>query len=154
MEAQGNPEKLILPEPSHFGYVTRDLERSIDHFQRLFGIASFTRMTPNYSNKTYRGKPEDFAIQLALARVGPMVYELIQVLKGKTVYGDFLEEHGEGIHHLGYEIDHLAKWKEAYRKIRLEPIMSGERRGLKWAYFDTGEIVVELLERTPEGRIV
>jgi methylmalonyl-CoA/ethylmalonyl-CoA epimerase len=154
MENKGDLERLILPEPSHFGYVTLDMERSIKNLQKYFGIGPFTRMIPNYFNKRYRGKPQDFKMELAFARVENIVYELIQVIQGETVYGDFLNEHGEGIHHLGYEISDLAKWTEAYKKVGVEPIMSGERMGVKWAYFNTQEIVVELLERTPEGKVV
>ena len=154
MENRGDPDKLILPEPSHLGYVTSDIERSIKNMQKYFGIDSFKRMIPNYFNKSYRGAPGDFKLQLAFARVGNIVYELIEVLKGRTVYGDFMKGHGEGIHHLGYEISDLSKWIESYKKMGMGPIMSGERVGLKWAHFDTHEMTIELLERSPEGRVV
>jgi hypothetical protein len=154
MESRENVEKLILPEPTHIGYVTRDLRRTMENFQKYFGLESFKKMTPDYFNKRYRGKPEEFRTQLAFARVGNMVYELIQVLRGRTIYEDFMEEHGEGIHHLGYEISDLATWTKAYGKVGIAPIMNGERKGLKWAYFDTPGIIVELLERTPEGVVV
>ena len=148
MENKGNPETLILPAPAHFGIVTRDIEKSIQNFQRYYGIEFLERKVPDYFNKRYYGKPEDFKIELAFARVGNTVYELIQVLQGKTVYEDFMNEHGEGIHHLGYEIQNLAMWAKAYTKIGIKPIMSGQREGIKWVYFDTPVIVVELLERT------
>jgi len=149
-----NAKRLILPEPTHIGYVSRDLERSMNYLQRYFGLQSFKIMEPEYFNKRYRQEPEDFKVRLAFARAGNMVYELIEVLKGRTIYDDFLQEHGEGIHHLGYEVSDLTKWTEAYRKVGIEPIMSAERAGLKWAYFNTPEIIVELLERTPEGVVV
>ncbi len=148
------PEKLILPEPTHIGYLTRDLERTIRNLQKYFGLESFTKMLPNYFNKVCYGRPEDFQYQLAFSRAGNIVYELIQVLQGKTVYQEFLETHGEGIHHLGYETSNLAGWIEAYKKDGIETIMSAERIGLKFAYFNTPEIVVELIERAPEGRVV
>ena len=152
MENKGDLAKLILPEPSHFGYVTLDMERSIENFKKYFGIGSFDRMVPNYFNKRYHGRPEEFKIELAFGRVGKIVYELIHVLQGKTVHGDFLDRQGEGIHHLAYEISDLDKWTEAYKKVGIEVIMCGERTGLKWAYFNTQEITVELFERTPEGK--
>lgn len=154
MESKEDVEKLILPEPTHIGYVTRDIERTMENFQKYFGVGSFKKMTPDYFNRRYHGKPGDFKMRLAFTRVGNIVYELIQVLEGKTIYEDFMSEHGEGVHHLGYEISDLAKWTEAYRKAGIEPIMSGERTGLKWAYFSTPGITVELLERSPEGRVV
>ena len=149
-----DPEKLILPEPSHVGYVTVDIERSIGNFQKYWGIESFVKMVPEYFNRKYYGEPGDFRMQFAFARVGNMVYELIQVLEGKTLYGDFIQEHGEGIHHLGYEVSDLEEWIGAYRRAGKEPIMSAERVGLKIVYFDTPEITVELLERAPEGKVV
>ena len=154
MTSKEDPEKLILPEPSHIGYVTRDIERTERNLQRCLGLESFTVMVPNYFNKKYRGESEDFKSQLAFCRVGNIVYELIQVLQGRTAYGDFMREHGEGIHHLGYEISGLAKWLDAYKKIGIEPIMSAERAGLKFAYLNTPEIIIELIERTHEGKVV
>lgn len=154
MPVKEDPESFILPEPSHISFVTRNLEGTVTHLKMCLGLESFTMMQPNYFNKTYHGKPEDFKHRLALSRVGNMVYEVIESQEGKNIYEDFLKEHGEGIHHLGYEISDLARWVEAYRKIHLEPIMTGERTGLKFAYFDTGEMVIELIERTPEGKVV
>jgi hypothetical protein len=140
MEGKGDVEKLILPEPTHIGYVTRDIERTMGSLQKYFGLGSFKKLAPDYSNRRYHGKPGDFKTQLAFARAGNIVYDM--------------REHGEGMHHLGYEISDLAKWTEGYRKVGIEPIMSGERTGLKWAYFNTPAITVELLERRPEGRVV
>lgn len=154
MEDKENVEKLILPEATHIGYVTRDISRTMEDFQKYFGLESFTKLMPDYFNRRYRGKPGDFKMQLAFARVGNIVYELIQVLEGKTIYEDFMNEHGEGIHHLGYEISDLAKWTQAYKEVGIEPIMSGERTGVKWAYFDTPAVIVELIERGPEGKVV
>lgn len=156
MAGNGDPDRLILPEPEHLGYVTRDIERTKRNLQKILRLESFTMMAPDYFNKMYRGEPEDFKAQLAVCRVGNMVYELIQVLRGRTVYEEFLKEHGEGIHHLGYEISDLGRWVKAYEKIGVKVAMSserlamsGERTGLKLVYLDTPEITVELIERVP-----
>ena len=154
MENKEDFSRLILPEPSHVGYVTKDLERSMEDLQKYFGLGPFKRMIPEYFNRRYHGELEDFKIDIGLCRVGNMVYELIQILQGRTIYEDFMNEHGEGIHHLGYEISDLTKWKEAYKQTGIEPIMGAERVGLRWAYFNTPRIVVELLERSPEGVVV
>jgi len=146
--------EISLPEPSHVGYVTKDIEKSMADFHRYFGLRPFTEMIPDYFNKEYHGKPEDFKVRLAFSRAGGMVYELIEVLEGKTIYQDFMEVHGEGMHHLGYEISDLADWTKRYMRLGIRPIMRGERKGLKWAYFQTPRIVAELLERTDEGVVV
>lgn len=145
---------LTLPEPSHVGYVTKDIIKTMADFEQYFGLGPFKEMIPDYFNKKYRGEPEDFRFRLAFARAGHMVYEVIEVIGGRTIYEDFMKVHGEGMHHLGYEISDLAAWIESYRKTGIAPIMSGERRGLKWAYLETPHIVAELLERTAEGVVV
>lgn len=154
MENKENSTKLILPQPVHFGYVTRDIERSIKNLERYFGLVKILRKTPSYFNKTYHGKPEDFEMQFAYCRVGSLVYEFIQTIRGSTVYDEFLKEHGEGIHHLGYEVENLSEWIEAYGKVGIRPIMTAERVGAKFAYFSTPEIIVELVQLSPEARIL
>lgn len=154
MEEMRIRDHIILPEPSHIGYVTKDIKKTMSDFKRYFGVGPFKEFNPSYSNKIYRGKHEDFKVHLAFCRAGKMVYELIQVIQGRTIYEEFMHEHGEGIHHLGYEIKNLSMWIKLYKKVGIEPIMSAERVGLKWAYFDTPGIIVELLERSPEGVIV
>jgi len=150
MKNKGNPQELVLPEVSHLGYVTRHMERSIENLRKYCGLEFSERRVPEYFNKRYRGEPEDFKIELAFAQVGNTVYELIRVVQGRTVYEDFLNKHGEGIHHLGYETPDLTGWAEAYKEVGIEVIMCGERAGVKWAYFDTPVITVELLERTDD----
>ena len=154
MQSEGDLGRLVLPEPSHIAYVTRDIHRTMSNLQKYFGLKAFTEMIPDYFNKCCYGKPEDYKVQLALSRIGNIVYEIIQVIAGRTIYEDFMQEHGEGIHHLGYEVSNLNAWTKAYKRIGVEPIMSAERIGLKYAYFNTPEIIVELIERTPEGRVV
>jgi hypothetical protein len=143
--------ELTLPAPSHVGYVTSDIRKSMADFEQYFGLGPFKEMFPDYFNKIYRGQPGDFRLHLAFARAGHMLYEIIEVLEGRTIYEDFMNAHGEGIHHMGYEIPDLAGWTKRFEEIGIKPIMSGERKGLKWRYFETPQFIVELLERTPEG---
>jgi 4-hydroxyphenylpyruvate dioxygenase-like putative hemolysin len=46
-----------------------------------------------------------------------MLRALVETIKGKTIYNEFLEEHGEGIHHIGFPTPlpfeaELKKWKD------------------------------------------
>ena len=123
-------------------------------------VAALTS-SPECSKVNRRGEPEDFRTQLAVCKVGNVVYELIQVLQGRSVYDEFLKEHGEGTSfHLGFEISDLERWLKAYKEIGVEVIMSGERAamsgergGLKFVYLNTPEITVELIARA-EGMVV
>lgn len=63
-----DPTEITLLEPSHVGYVTENIEKSMADFQRYFGLGPFTEMIPEYFNKEYHGKPEDFKVRLAFSK--------------------------------------------------------------------------------------
>jgi 4-hydroxyphenylpyruvate dioxygenase-like putative hemolysin len=80
-----------------------------------------------------------------------MPFELIQPLKGKSVYSDFLEEKGEGFHHLAFIVQDLDKEVADMKNRGFKVIQTGARPKSRWAYFDTDRIsggcVIELIQR-------
>ena len=46
-------------------------------------------------------------MKLTLAQVGDVMYELIEPVQGPCSYEEFLNEHGEGLHYLGYFVDDI-----------------------------------------------
>ncbi|MDF3282973.1 MULTISPECIES: VOC family protein [unclassified Gordonia (in: high G+C Gram-positive bacteria)] len=86
--------------------VTRDLRRTVDGMLRL-GIGPWAVYTVDESNLTgytYRGRVEKSStILMALCRIGEMTYEVIEPVKGLSIYQDFLDERGEGIQHLCFD---------------------------------------------------
>ncbi len=46
-------------------------------------------------------------MKLALAQLGPVMCELIEPVQGPSSYEEFLNEHGEGLHHLGYFVEDI-----------------------------------------------
>jgi hypothetical protein len=93
----------------------------------------------------------DYTLKFGHAKVGPMYLELVQTLEGKTIYQEFLEKHGEGIHHIGvptplpFETE-FKKWQ----KLGIKPLqvnrMEDPEEG--WAYMDTQDIagcIIEML---------
>ena len=42
MAGNEDPDRLILPEPLHIGYITRDIERTKRNLQKMLGLESFT----------------------------------------------------------------------------------------------------------------
>jgi len=81
-----------------------------------------------------------------------MMYELIEPVEGATAYKEFLEEHGEGLHHLSYfveDLDAAIRYMEGRGYTLLQ---SGRGIGTVadggYAYFDTeGSLgIVEAIE--------
>ena len=68
--------------------VVKDLEQSMENYQRLVGIGEWKVFTvkPPSLNGTLRGKPQAFSMKIALAKIGDMQWELIQPLDGPSIY--------------------------------------------------------------------
>ena len=52
-----------------------------------------------------RGEPVDFVAHVSLGYVGDLQLELIEPVRGDSVYTEFLADHGPGLHHGCWESD-------------------------------------------------
>lgn len=108
---------------------------------------------------TYYGKSANYSMRLALSYLGPMRIELIQPGEGDSIYQDFVNERGYGIHHLGLLTDNMDVSIKEAKGAGIEMIMDGQGFGLEgdghYAYLDTEDkfgVTLELIER-PNGRL-
>lgn len=67
----------------------------------------YTFNPANTTNQTYRGKPSPFVLKVCFAEMRGMVWELMQPVSGETIMAEFLERHGEGIHHIAFDCNHI-----------------------------------------------
>lgn len=150
-------EKFVLPELSHIGVVTNNLDKTMEELEDLYGFKPFLVMVPPYVNTYLRGKRVEFKLKSAFYRSGQVVFEVISVQEGDTIYEEWLRNKGEGLHHLGYDIENIEEWINYYEGKGIGVLQSGERPGVKWAYLDTAAytgMIMELIERTEEGKLI
>jgi Glyoxalase/Bleomycin resistance protein/Dioxygenase superfamily len=147
---------------AQLGFVVRDVDATVEQYWRLFGIGPwhfYTYGPPLVKKMSYRGRPVEYHMRIALANIGPLRIELIQPLDGDTVYADFVKDHGYGIHHLGLLVKDMADALERASQAGLEMTMDGAGFGRDgdghYAYLDTEALLgttLELIER-PEERV-
>jgi methylmalonyl-CoA/ethylmalonyl-CoA epimerase len=154
MEIDPQVKKILgLEKVNQVGIVVRDMDKAIKNYWELFGISFPKVLVPEYFNRVYRGKPENFRMKIGLAMVGELQIELVQPLEGETTYGEFLEKCGEGIHHLAFNVNNLDERIAAFQRLGVGVLMSGERVGAKFAYMDTEGfvgIIIELVQKEKE----
>ena len=135
--------------------VVRDLDKSMESMWNTFGIGPWnihTRDSKVLTDATYHGKPARFVFKVARTqnKLGGAEIELIEPVEGDNIYSDFLKEHEEGIHHLGwYYADSLEFFTETTRtleKAGFPCIMSGRHAHGAFAYFDTTKVLNTVLE--------
>jgi hypothetical protein len=109
---------------------------------------------PGGRDRIYRGKPGGFTMKLGWHRHGKVPYEWILSTAGPNVYEDHLAKHGEGFHHLAFNVTDIDKASAEWAAWGFPPSQSGawgeagKRGSGRYAYHDVqaaGGIDIELL---------
>lgn len=145
------PQALDALAPHFFqvAYVTRDIAGAEDWFKRIMGVPAFTRMenVAFGADCTFRGAPADCAAHLSLGYLRETQVELIEPVRGKSLYTEFLDERGPGLHHVAFDVPDFSATVSALCESGLEMIMRGQvGPGSDFAYFDTGEAETSVIE--------
>ena len=129
--------RLLEAEETHIcqvGVVVKDLDRTIEHLTSL-GLVSYQ-------------------VRIAMARQGAVQLELIEYQKGTTIQKDFLDQKGEGIHHVLFNVRSLDKALGTCKQRGIE-VLQQDRfvGGGGLAYLGTdqpGGIIFEVVQRPPD----
>ncbi len=76
---------------NHLGIAVRDLQTSMDLFQKIFRVESFHRETV-----------ADQKVDVASFKVGDVLVELTAPTDPDSPIAKFIEKRGEGIHHVAF----------------------------------------------------
>lgn len=152
-------EKIEVKQVYQICVVVKDIHRAMENYWKIFGIGPwkvYTFQSPDLSETTFRGKPEPYSMKLASARIGALEWELIQPLEGRSAYAEFLEQKGEGLHHVALTVDDFDKTVAALERQGMGVHMSGCFRGVTFVYMDTQDSIGTLTElcKVPPGFVM
>ena len=144
-------DRIMLREILHICIVVRDVEKTAEVFAEKFSIGPWRIRvvhTPS-SRASVRGEPVSYTLKFGHVKVGPITLELVETVEGKTIYQEFLEKHGEGLHHIAvptpipFETE-LEKWE----KLGIKPLQANRMEDPEegWAYMDTRDLIGCLME--------
>jgi hypothetical protein len=96
------------PAPHKFtqiAFVVKDAYQAMDEWSSLVGVGPWSVRRLNNGNLQdfqVGGVPvtEEFEYICAVAWAGNVEWEIIQPVLGPNIFWDFLERHGEGLHHV------------------------------------------------------
>jgi len=143
---------LPLQRAVQIGIVVRDLKRTTDVLSTIFGLGPFHFIEwPNRPDSKYsfRGHEEQIKIRQAFVQAGSLEIELIQPIQGtRNAYWEFLNQRGEGIHHVLFETPDMDATVAEVAKQGIEVLQSGTgiRPGTRWALLDTEQLAGFLIE--------
>lgn len=132
-------------------HVTRDLDAALAHWTRDLGAGPFFVFdVPVLPGQLYYGEPTEVSMRVGFGFSGGILIELLeQTNVGASPFRDFLDERGEGLHHVMPRTDYdagFARLSKAGHNVAYAGQMpSGER----FCLFDTRKVngaYVELME--------
>ena len=137
MENYG-PAKSRLPRLWDVAVLVNDLEKVKKRIKEL-GIGEFIQAEPpeGAEGLFYQGKPLDADLKVCLLRIGNMNLEFIQPDDGPNPWSEFLKTKGEGIHHIGFQVENVEKEVDRLTSLGAEVPFYGKIKGeMGAAYVD------------------
>ncbi len=149
---------MAMPDqtPVQIAWVTRDLDATEKALTTMLGAKKWIRMPGIHFGPdtcTYRGRPADFVADISLSYAGDTQLELIAPVQGESIYTEFLDSAGEGLHHVCIETDDVERAvADRNAQVVQRGLMPG---GMEFAYVsaaDAGVPYVEIAHISPEIR--
>ncbi len=125
---------------NHVGIAVNNLDESIALYERMLGVKPLsTDEVPHLKMK------------VALFEVGGVHFELIQPTAPEGDVGRFIESHGQGVHHLCFEVDDIDADLAAMAEKGIELIDKKGKEGLlgRIGFLhpkSTSDLLIELVE--------
>ncbi|MBY8858289.1 VOC family protein [Nocardia sp. CA2R105] len=140
-------------------WVVTDIAATERFLSACFGVRAWTRMPDvHFGPETcsYRGEPADFTAHIGLSYRGAVQLELIQPVRGASIYSEFLDRSGPGLHHICSEPTDFDAAVAAASAQGIEIVQQGDMFGeMRFAYLDgaaAGVPFVEIAEIGPNMR--
>lgn len=150
------------PRVHQLGFVVRDLDTAMTEYGEIYGIRKWYAVVNDPPGKIYfRGREiRDEGYDMRVGYCGSTEIELITTSLKDNIYGLFLEQCGEGLHHVSFFVRRIEPYVDKYRKLGFEVVQNGEVNGksmiTKFAYMaKPGENFTRVVEvqdvRTKSG---
>ena len=134
----------MIKRIAHVGIATQSIAVTAEFYQNLGLEVDTIEMV------------KDQKVKVAIMEVGDSAIELIEATEEDSPTQRFIEERGEGIHHITLEVDDLEKQLEILREKNIKLIDDKPRRGAEDSLIafihpdSTGGVLIELSQPAPE----
>lgn len=134
-KAENNPFSKV----HHICIVVKDIEKTRGYYESI-GIGPWMEYPPldEYTKLNVIDEKGFLDASFACTQIGDLQLQLVQPGVGKTIYKNFLEEKGEGVFHIGFEVGDIIAADEILGHKGLKILSSGRRDdGSGFSYYDT-----------------
>lgn len=135
------------------GIIVKDIQKTLDHYVDVFQLEKRpdVQVTDGLekAHTVYRGEPSGAVARLAFIHMGQVDIELIEPVGSPSTWKEFLDTHGEGVHHLAFFVkgtDQVVAYLEGKG---IPKVQQGDYTGGRYTYLDSSAklgVMLELLE--------
>jgi methylmalonyl-CoA/ethylmalonyl-CoA epimerase len=139
------------------GFIARDAEQTARKFSRLLGIPPDEPiLTDDYekARTEHRGQPTRAKAKLIFFHLGQVSIEIIEPIGGPSTWKEFLDRHGDGVHHIAFTVQSTGRTAAALAELGVPSIQKGVFEGGSYNYVDAEKdlgVILELLDSTASG---
>ncbi|MGM0532002.1 MAG: VOC family protein [Bacteroidota bacterium] len=147
--AQEDAQSLNTKVVTQIGLVVEDIEKTSEAYADLFGIDKpEVSETDGYSktNAHYQGEPTKARAKLAFIRLENITIELIEPIGGPSTWQEFLDEHGEGVHHIAFQVEDMDKTIAMLENKDGELVQRGDFTGGSYSYVESQDKLKTIIE--------
>ena len=133
----------MIKKIDHIGIAVKSIDNALGLYQETYGLELIKRETL-----------KDIKIKIAFFRLGEVLIELLEPTEpGRGKIGKYLEEKGEGLHHIALRVDNIEKIMDCLRQSEINLRDEKPRGGAdeaKIAFIEpefTQNVLTELVER-------
>ena len=144
---------MLDQTPVQIAWVTPDLAATETALTSLLGAKKWIRMPGVHFGPdacTYRGRPADFIADISFSYAGDTQLELISPVQGDSIYSEFLDRRGPGLHHICIEAADVEEFDKAVgvaERNGTPVVMAGTMPGgMKFAYASAESAGVPYIE--------
>jgi catechol 2,3-dioxygenase-like lactoylglutathione lyase family enzyme len=126
-------------KPHHICIVVKNIEKTKKYYESI-GIGPWVDYPPlvEYTKLNVIDEKGFFDTRFVYTHIGNLQLQLAQPGEGKTIYKDFLETKGEGVFHIGFEVDDIDTTEKQLTDNEIKVLASGRRDdGSGFSYLDT-----------------
>jgi methylmalonyl-CoA/ethylmalonyl-CoA epimerase len=102
----------------HIGIAVRDMEAAIETFEKLFGIKCGSRE-----------KIEASKVEVAFFDMENVHVELVSPVDPESPISKYLEQRGNGIHHICFDVEGIDEWLETLKAKDVKLLNETPREG-------------------------
>ncbi len=131
------------------GLIVKDVEKAASAYAEVFGIPK-PAVVPvgdnSFAKTQYHGQPSTARGKAAFFDLGPVQMEVIEPVGAPSTWEEFLQKHGEGIHHIAFKTMDMVAARKFMASKGMKTIQNGGWDGGQYAYMDCSNSLGMILE--------